>query len=213
MPPKPKFTKDEIITAAYEVAKSSGIDAVVARTVGKKLDSTSTPIFTFFNGMEELKKEVYKRAKAECLAFLGDSVHYFPAFKEFGMRWIRFAIDNPNLFRLLFTDNEQYAEVPSNPMLEFSDVAVPILKSISAGFNIGEDEARNLFNQMILHANGIALFCMSHPGYLDEAAISRLLSECCISLVVVEKINNGSFDIDIARKMLAAGTNMPARRE
>lgn len=213
MPPKPKFSKEEIINAAYEIARSEGIDAVVARTIGKKLGTTATPIFTFFNGMEELKKEVYNKAKAEALAYLQESVHYFPAFKEFGLRWIRFAVQEPHLFRLLFVSEASYADVPDNFMHEFAAVTAPILQSITAGFGVSEDDAKELFDQMILHANGIATFAMSHPGYLDEATTSRLLSETCIGLVAVIKLRDGSFDTEQARQMALATDRMPVKKE
>lgn len=213
MPPKPKFTKEEIVNAAYEIARSEGIDAVVARNIGKKLGTTSTPIFTFFNGMEELKNEVYSKAKAEAVAYLRESVHYFPAFKEFGLRWIRFAVQEPHLFRLLFAGGDRYADTPESFMREFDAVTDPILQGIVAVFGVSAGDAGELFNQMILHANGIATFAMSHPGYLDEARTSQLLSETCIGLVTVIKLRDGSFDAEQAKRMALATDRMPVRKE
>lgn len=210
MPPKPKFSREEIILAAYEVARESGIDAVVARTVGKKLNSTSTPIFTFFSGMEELKREVYCRAKAECMAYLRDSVQYFPAFKEFGLRWIHYAVREPHLFKLLFTD-DRYAQNPDDPMQEFGDVTASVLESIKWGFGLSAEDAGELFYQMILHANGIAAFSVNHPDHLDEAKVSRLISETCIGLVTVIKLRDGSFDPEAAKRMAAAADTLPQR--
>ena len=46
MPPKPKYTKEEIVAAAYEITREKGIDAVVAREVGRRLNTSSSPIFT-----------------------------------------------------------------------------------------------------------------------------------------------------------------------
>ena len=102
MPPKPKYTKEEIITAGYEVMRESGIDAVVARIVGKRLGTTATPIFTYFDTMEELKEEVYRKAQRECADYLNECIDFFPAFKEFGLRWIRFAKENPHIYSMLF---------------------------------------------------------------------------------------------------------------
>ncbi len=212
MPPKPKFSKEEIIDAAYEVACESGIDAVVARTVGKKLNSTSTPIFTFFSGMDELKSALYSKAKAECIAYLAESVNYFPAFKEFGMRWIRFAMSNPNIYKFLFANGIQYAELPGNLFQEFSEIASPILASIVAAFSISDDAATKLLTQMIIHANGIAMFAMSRNDMLNEATVSSLLSEVCISLVVAEKIKSGSFNLEMSNRMLQAANNMPVKK-
>ena len=53
MPPKPKFTKDEIINAAFEIVRTRGEHALTAREVGKYLKTSSSPIFTVFNDMED----------------------------------------------------------------------------------------------------------------------------------------------------------------
>ena len=58
MPPKPKFTKEEIVTAALELVSEKGIEALTARELGVRLGSSARPIFTVFNSMEEVQEEV-----------------------------------------------------------------------------------------------------------------------------------------------------------
>ena len=48
MPPRPKFTREDIIEKAYELARKNGIESVVARELGKQLGTSSSPIFTAF---------------------------------------------------------------------------------------------------------------------------------------------------------------------
>ena len=64
MPPKPKFTKDEIVTAAFELARAEGAGAYRAREVGRRLGVSSSPIFTVFTDMAELHAAVEGRAEA-----------------------------------------------------------------------------------------------------------------------------------------------------
>ena len=40
MPPKPKYTKEEIIAAAFELVREAGSDALTAREVGKRLSTS-----------------------------------------------------------------------------------------------------------------------------------------------------------------------------
>lgn len=44
MPPKPKFSREDIINAAFDIVQKSGTDAMTAREVGKYLGTSSTPI-------------------------------------------------------------------------------------------------------------------------------------------------------------------------
>ena len=43
MPPKPKFTKDEIVQAALEVVSQKGVEALTAKELGDALGSSPAP--------------------------------------------------------------------------------------------------------------------------------------------------------------------------
>ena len=101
MPPKKKFTREEIIQIAYEMAREKGIDAVVARELGKRMGTSSSPIFTAFKNMEELQLAVRDRAMHEFERFIKDALNYTPAFKYVGVKMIQFSMQEPKLFQLL----------------------------------------------------------------------------------------------------------------
>ena len=58
MPPKPKFTREEIVEKALELVAQGGEEALTARDLGQRLGSSARPIFTVFKNMEELQGEV-----------------------------------------------------------------------------------------------------------------------------------------------------------
>ena len=55
MPPKAKFTREEVISAALEIVRANGEEALTARSLGEKLGSSARPVFTLFDSMEEIK--------------------------------------------------------------------------------------------------------------------------------------------------------------
>ena len=63
MPPKPKFTKEELIKVALELTREGGIDSVVARNLGKKLNTAPSTIFTHFDSVEEIRKAVVEASR------------------------------------------------------------------------------------------------------------------------------------------------------
>ena len=82
MPPKVKFTKDEIIQAALNVARVKGASSVSTRDIAAELQVSTRPIFTYFDTMEEVRAEIRKAAEvvyeryvqrglAEPIPFLG----------------------------------------------------------------------------------------------------------------------------------------------
>ena len=58
MPPKAKFTKNEIINAGLEIVRRDGFEALTARALGAELGSSARPIFTVLESKEEVEKAV-----------------------------------------------------------------------------------------------------------------------------------------------------------
>ena len=213
MPPKPKFTKEEVIDAAYELMEEKGIAAVVARDIGKKLNTTTTPIFTYFSGMDELKEAVYQKALAESTEYIKECLNYSPAFKEFGLRWIRFSKEHPNIYRLVYM-----LEGVSRPTVgfvnqDFLEVLSPMVDEVMGNFGLARENAETLVKEMSLHAQGIASFCVRNAEVFQEQEISESLGRVCLSLVMGFKIQDGSYNEEMARFMLAHTGDMPKRRK
>ena len=52
MPPKPKFSREEIVDAALDIVSREVVSALSARELGEKLGSSPRPIFTVFKSMD-----------------------------------------------------------------------------------------------------------------------------------------------------------------
>ena len=58
MPPKFKFTEDEIVSEALELVRTRGAKALTARALAERLGCSAKPIFGLFKNMEELQLRV-----------------------------------------------------------------------------------------------------------------------------------------------------------
>ena len=76
--------------------------AVTARELGRALGSSARPIFTVFESMDEVLAEVQKRTQAIYRQYVEQGLSDTPAFRGVGMSYIRFAMEEEKLFRLLF---------------------------------------------------------------------------------------------------------------
>ena len=76
MPPKPKFTKEEVAAAALELVKECGVSALTARELGKRLGTSASPIFTVFKSMDEVKWAARARGLREFEEYAGDFGDY-----------------------------------------------------------------------------------------------------------------------------------------
>ena len=103
MPPKVKVTKEDIINAAVNIVRSSGAQAINARTIASVLNCSTQPVFSNFATMDELCLAVVERADILCQEYMQREVESgeFPAYKANGMAYIRYAKEEKELFKLL----------------------------------------------------------------------------------------------------------------
>ena len=103
MPAKAKVTKEMIVDAAFSIARQAGAENINARTVSERLHCSTQPVMYHFATIEELKRTVYARADVYHSEYLMN-MKKPPrgAALGIGMNYIRFAIEEPHLFRFLF---------------------------------------------------------------------------------------------------------------
>lgn len=102
MPPKAKFTKEEIIDAALQIARTRGMEAITARDVAAQLGVSTRPIFTYFSTMEEVRREVYASAERLYGERIAHGLQNRRPFLGVGVEYLRFAQEEPQLYRILF---------------------------------------------------------------------------------------------------------------
>lgn len=176
MPPKAKYTREEIIQKALEMTRKRGIDAVVARELGKELGTSSSPIFTAFKNMEELQKEVRKAAMKEFEAYVSDALSYTPAFKYVGMKMIEFAMKEPKLFQLLYMHEHDGSQTYEMLVDELGDTVEVCIEIMQTDYALNRQQAQLLFRQVWLHTFGICVLVAGKVCQLLPEEISEMLS-------------------------------------
>lgn len=176
MPPKAKYTREEIVNKAFEMARNKGIEAVVARELGKELGTSSSPIFTAFKNMEELHKEVRKVAMREFEAYVHDAVNYSPAFKYVGIKMIEFAMKEPKLFQLLYMSEHDGSQTYSMLIEELGDTVEVCIEIMQKDYDLSKSEAELLFRQVWLHTFGICVLVAGKVCQISPEEISEMLS-------------------------------------
>lgn len=183
MPPKAKFTKEEILSAALDIVRSKGIDALTARLLADALNSSPRPIFTVFAGMDEIVREVILKAKSLYAEYARRGLTCVPQFKGVGVQYILFAIEEPKLFQLLFM-NERGSVPPLCEVLQLiEDSFEEILASITNAYGFDRDTALRLYYHMWIYSHGIATLCATKMCSFTADDISRMLTEVCASLI------------------------------
>ena len=198
MPPSVKFQKEEIVSAAMNVTRKGGINAVTAREVAKELQVSVGPIFTWFDSMEELKEEVRKKAKDCYRAYVLKGLSGPIPFLGVGQYYIRFAKEEPELYKLLFLTPPVKGAGGAVEALKFSqDLARDSLMSI---YNMDADTADKYFRDLWLVVFSFATMIVTDDCPYTDEEMSAILSEVSLSVCKAYKeipgLPEGNYDKD-----------------
>jgi len=182
MPPKAKFTREEIVDSAFDIVRKDGMEALTARELGKRMGSSPRPIFTVFNSMDEVRESVVQKAIELDSEYTKRGLQEKVPFKGVGQSYIRFAQDEPQLFRLLFMSkpSKRYT-VPS--MIELFDDICGINPAIEGSYSVNSEDAAWLFQHMWIYTHGIATMCVNGLCTYTDDEISNRLSEVFSALI------------------------------
>ncbi len=189
MPPKQRYTKEQILAAATEIVRAAGMPALTARALGNKLNCSVAPIFSVFESMENLAAEVVKEIKSIYAEYIKEGLtHKFP-FKGAGLKHIEFARREPNFYRILFM-SENCKNMDDFMLLDDNNgLIVDALKSF---WGLDEATARSLHKDIAIYTYGIAVMCATNSCLFSDEEISERLTFAFTAMLnkVKEKSND-----------------------
>lgn len=159
MPPRNKVTKRDILSAAVDLTRSG--EPLNARALAQKLGCSTQPIFSNYNSMEALRFDVISAALEHYHRYLAEEMDSgkYPPYKASGMGYIRFALEEKELFKLLFM-RDRSGEVIGEDLEEVG----PIIALIQDKTGMSFERSRLFHLEMWLYVHGIAT--MLATGYL-----------------------------------------------
>lgn len=173
MPRKFMFTREEVLAAALDLVREQGIAAVTARGLGEKLGSSSKPVFSLFDNMEDVLSAVMEAANELYQNYLKEDMACgkYPPYKASGMAYIRFAKEEKELFKLLFMRDRSHENTDKK------EENKQLLELIQQNLGINEEEAYLFHLEMWIYVHGMATMLATSYLELDEAFISKVLTD------------------------------------
>lgn len=188
MPPKPKFSKEEIVSTALEIVREKGIEAVTARELGARLGSSARPIFTVFNSMEDVLHEILNLAKCIYKGYVQQGLKEELVFRGVGSAYIRFAVEEPHLFQLLFMQEMKEVNNINNVLMYIDESYEEILKSVQEPYGLNLDDAKKLYQHLWVYTHGIATLCATKVCMFSADEIQEMLTEVFKGLIMNIKL-------------------------
>lgn len=177
MPPKPKFKREEITAAALKIVSRKGIGALTAQALGRELGSSARPIFTVFKNMEEVHQQVRAAALQHFEKFAEKASCYTPAFKQFGMQMILFALKEPHLYQLLFMKGDGQAHSFEEVFENLGEPALTCISILEKEYGLSKEEAMAMFRHVWIYTYGVGSLCATGMCRFTEEEINDLLGQ------------------------------------
>ena len=187
MPPKAKFTKEQITKAALCVVSEKGAQALTAKELGAALGTSTTPIFTVFNSMQEVQDAVMLAAMERFEEYAHKAAHLGPVFKQIGMQMILFAKEEPKLYQLIFMSSISEAQTFDDIYAHLGSVADECLDVLQKDYDLSKDNAKTLFEHVWIHTFGIGALCATGVCDFSHEQIAQMLTQDFTAMMMLMK--------------------------
>ena len=204
MAPKNKFTKEEMVEAAMRVVRARGISGLTAKTLADELGTSTQPVFTAFGSMDTVRQKVYAAAVRVYDGYADAGLKEKIPFFGVGMQYIRFAREEPELYRLLFltqTPNQECRAMKS--MQHLQELVQPTLTHV---YHITPEEADFYFRDLWFVVHSLSTLIVTGDCPYSDREIGQILTgfsiSLCKSIKEIPGFAAGTFDRDAAFRAL-----------
>ncbi|HQG30463.1 MAG TPA: hypothetical protein PLA83_00930 [Deltaproteobacteria bacterium] len=192
MPVKSKFSAEDIIEAAFSIARTHGSEKFSARSIAGELKSSTMPIYSCLSSMKELEEAVLKKALDLLITYETKS-RTGDIFLDMGIGYIMFAMEERHLFRMLFLSEkrEGFEETKKRFRKYVIDILLDKLDHFEPMRGYTREQKRVLIDKMWIFTHGLAVL-LNHSIIedLSEKRIADLLTDTGIFVVVGERMRD-----------------------
>ncbi len=169
MPAVVEMSKDHIVKVAVKMVNDGGWDSVNARSLAKTLNISTKPLYRIYNNMDEIKSDIYKEISKQYDSFLTSRIDPKKVLLTLCIAYVEFAQEYKNLFISLFLSNNLKWKNIENVLDEKWNQGAIINLVNKHGYTF--EEAKYLFMNLWLYANGLATLIATNEIKIDEKEI------------------------------------------
>ena len=186
-----------MIEAALRVVRAKGIDGLTAKTMAVELGTSTQPVFTGFGSMDGVKREAYAAAVRVYDGYADAGLKEKIPFFGVGMQYIRFAKEEPELYRLLFLTPQDPKFGTMGAMYRLQEMVRPTLIWI---YRITAEEADRYFRDLWLVVHSLATLIVTGGCTYSDQEIGQILTgfsvSICKSIKEIPGFADDSFERD-----------------
>jgi AcrR family transcriptional regulator len=173
MPPKETYTRQDIVQAAFGIAREEGLYKLTARKVAARLRCSTAPVYSHFESMHDLERAVIRKAR-DLLFEYATRPYTDRIFLNMGTGIVLFARDQSELFRALFLERRIFGDI-------LAELRTDLLEKMKADDRFAampEEDRNDLLETMWIFTHGYAsLICVGLADETNQQEIINKLDE------------------------------------
>lgn len=174
MPPKTRFTREDVVEAAFRVVRKHGWDGLSSRSIAQELNSSTQPIYSHLRSIKEIKEEVVKKAY-ELVYSYGTKVRTGDPWLDVGVGYVLFAKEEKQLFRCLF--DEEHLPLLKKYSAQIFAAVTETLSDYPPFQELSKEERHKIRSIGFIFAHGLAVLANSSftKNLNSEEEIARFI--------------------------------------
>lgn len=154
---KVQISKDIILKAALDMLIRDGFSSINIKTLAKEIGCSTQPIVWHFDNMEGLRTALAEYARTYAnnkMRLTGKNA--VETFAYIGKAYVEIAVNEPNLFRFLYLEENKYKSVNNVEAMITSRNNAELIRKIADYLGIPENNVGRYLQNTIIYAHGIA---------------------------------------------------------
>jgi AcrR family transcriptional regulator len=178
--------REEVLAAAKAIVLEGGYDALTMRKIADAIEYAPGTIYLYFESRDAIALELCEQGFQEFLAALAPAAEVKDPFErivDLGRRYVRFGMEHPETYRLIFMEDpkffeaifEQRAEQPDSPGMRALQLLIDTFEVLKKQKRLAADASPRVLAEMIWAAvHGIVSLKITYHR-LPETSAEDLL--------------------------------------
>jgi hypothetical protein len=166
MPPKTRFTKEDVVNAAFKIVRKKGMGALSAQSIARELKSSIAPIYTQTKSMTKLQDEVVHKIFRLFVNYQ-TKTWTEEIYLNLGLGYVFFALKEKHFFSCI--NDKRYKKIYQKYAADFYRLQLEKLNSSSLFSTLSKNQKHRIMMKGIILSHGIAaLIVNSNLDYFNK---------------------------------------------
>lgn len=170
---KKTITREQILTAAYQVIADNGFSHFTARNIALQMNCSTQPIYLEFKNMDDLKEELFVMMADKVNKDFLSVTKKHDVLVELGTNFIELAINQPQLYRSLYLEDTSGA---SRMQAAFKAHFFQVIAQEETLQALEANRQQSLYCSFWIFISGIASMISTQLLQYSKAEVEQLLS-------------------------------------